>query len=365
MPKARFDHKAIIAQVMEDGDWDGAIANIVNITKDDNAKKRRAVFDNIRAKILRNEKYKSEEGMEAIRQLANDSSVPTEDQIRLKQLFGKPLHFIRWTQLQKHFVSPEVHDKFSAINIVKDPFYHFDCPANIKAVVGSDLRKIADDNHNHQRKPKERYLFSQQEIDDMIKISTTMCSAQDMDFTKKCNALRLLECLCLLTGRRKWEVYCTLRIKSSPVSEFQAMVKGIGKNVNMAMESDEWYSIPLLAPLSVIVMGLNKVRQATLDFGKYTGYTKMFPKMSHTHFRDIYASQCYNNREINKFKMDSTCSKLEWMACALRVTRGSLCTNYATMLITDESVNHQPLVGGEGASSSSSGSPMDHQQDPV
>jgi hypothetical protein len=302
--------------------------------------------------------------MEQLRQLASRPDVSFEDKSRLHLLLGKPLHFIRWAQNNRQYISHEIAKEFKAIKVVKDPFYEFDCPDKIKSMVSIAASKIADKNHNHQRKSQDTYTFTQSEVDEMINTAISYVHSTDVDFTKRSNALRLLECLCLLTGRRKWEIYATLRMKSHPHSDYQAMVCGLAKSLQMAVNND-WYAIPLLAPISTIIIGLGRVRMAVIETGRYSGYSKMFPKMTHTSFRDIYASQCYIRREINKFNQDVSCSKMEWMANALRIMRKDYANHYCTMLITDESVHHGDVRLEEDMADPDGGSPVCEQQDPL
>lgn len=341
----RFDHRQLIVQIMEDGDVEGAMAHILSITKGDLPKRRRAVFDNVRTKILKEEKYRNPEGYAQLEQLARRQDLNPTDRVKLQTLLFKPLHFIRWAQVHRCFLSdPYLQEELRNIRIVKDPFYEFDTPQNIKLMVSKSIQDGVMSNHSHKTRPRETYRYTNQEVDEMIQQAIDFIG-QDLQWSKKCNSLRLLECLCLLTGRRKWELCSTLKIRTVPTFEYQAEVQGLGKNLITKLDP-VWNRIPLLAPISVVIRGITNLRLCFHSMGKYEGGKKLFPRLNHTHYRNLYSEKCFELREINKFCEGDSCSKMEWQRRALHVTMAILADRYLTLLLTDEP-EQQPDMAGE------------------
>jgi hypothetical protein len=347
MSKPRFDHKELVHKIMEDKDVPGAMAHILQVTKGDQAKRRRAVFDNVRTRILKQEQYRDPEGYAQLQIFAMRSDLNPTDRVKLQTLLFKPLHFIRWAQVTRTFLTtPELQEQLAAIKIVKDPFYKFDCPENIKVLVMDSIREGITENHSHRKKPRENYRFTNQEVDDMIEEAQNFIN-QELDWKKRATSLRVLEALCLLTGRRKWELCSSLKIRTVNVSEYQADVQGLGKLIKTSFQED-WIRIPLLAPISTVIRGLTNLRlYPDHQMGRYVGFKKMFPKLTHTHYRNLYSEKCYELRETNKFCHGDSCSKLEWQRRALHVSMSILANRYCTMLITDESDEQQTDLAGE------------------
>jgi len=345
--KARFDHQQLALRIMEDGDIDGAMRHILDITKDDNPQRRRSVFDNIRTKILKQENYRCPNGYQQLQQLARRDDFNPSDKIKLEVLLSKPLHFLRWSQVCKTFFSDfNLQQEWRSIRIVKDPFYEFDCPEKIKVLVQQDITSQVKENHNHNRKPREHYNFSEEEVDDMVKQATDFIHSNN-NWNIRSNSLRLLECMSLLTGRRKWELCSTLRIKSTEESIYQAMVQGLGKNIQHQMGSPDqiWERIPLLAPIDTIVKGITNVRLYCHQSGSYTGAKKLFPKMTHTHYRNVYADKAYVEREKNKFRDGDSCSMLEWKRSALMINMNTFADRYSTMVIhPTDTTSDEPVM---------------------
>lgn len=359
--KQRFNHQAMVVQIMDDGDVDGAIRHILEITKNDKAQRRRAVFDNVRTQIMKKEQYRSEEGYQQLKTLAMREDLSPTDRMKLQTLLFKPLHFIRWAQVCRCFLSDyDLQAELREIRIVKDPFYDFDCPVTIKSMVKEDTDEQVQENHNHQRKPREHYIFNTDEVTQMITTATEYIQ-QDIPWTRPCNSFRLLECMCLLTGRRKWELCSTLKIKAVPGNDYLAEVQGLGKSIKSRI-NDTWCIIPLLAPIHLIIHGITKLRMFAHEMGKYRGGIKLFPRMTHTHYRNVYADKAYEQRAINRFREDHSCSELEWKRSALNITMGIYTERYATM-ITDNNdiiIDRDPAIPNPHG-----GSPLNTQQDSV
>jgi hypothetical protein len=224
-----------------------------------------------------------------------------------------------------------------------------------------------EDNHKHKRKPKEHYVFSSEEIDDMVRTATTYIIS-DTNWSRKCNASRLMECLSLLTGRRKWELCSTMKIKTVPNRTHQADICGLTKRIEYKA-ADMWFRIPLLAPIDIIIKGITNLRLLGHVMGHYGGGAKLFPKMTHTHYRNVYADRAYAEREKNGFHTDESMSPLEWKRTALILDMKTYVDHYATM-VTDANNNERDLQPDEqdkprSLSSSACGSPQYDVHDPV
>lgn len=363
-----FDHKEMAARIMDDGDVDGAIKHVLGMLSGKDNKTKYSTFRNIRAHILRQEHYRSEEGYQQLREMAMRENLNPTDRSLLQTLLFKPLHFMRWAQVCKRYLSDyDLQQELQEIKIVKDPFYEFDCPGKIKKMSKEDEAVHVATNHQHARKPREHYLFSSEEIDDMVRIATDYIKSE-MDWTRKCNSSRLLECLSLLTGRRKWELCSTMKIKTVPNFPYQAEIAGIAKVIDYK-KSDIWFKIPLLAPIDVIIKGITNLRVFGHIMGKYGGGSKLFPKMTHTHYRNVYADRAYEERQKNGFHADESMSALEWRRSALVLDMRTYCERYATM-ITDAKDNERDLEPDQqdkprSLSGSACGSPQYDMHDSV
>lgn len=343
---------------MEDGDPQGAIVKILHELANERMKAKKAAFDNVRTKILRNPKYRSEEGMEQLRALALRAE-GTDKTFLEEMVRNWTLHKIRWAQTRTstHFVSQALMQEFRKIRVVKDPFYDFVTPDEIVYYARYDTDKVIEENHTHKTDGNEVYHFTEEEIDSMISLSKEWCVA-DKPWTKCCNSFRLLECLSILTGRRKWELCSTLKIRSSPVSEFQAEVQGICKQFTES-ESD-WRSIPLLAPIDVVIAGLTRLRKFPHTMGRYNGGRKLFPKLKHSRTRDVYSRRAYRDRAINGF-LPVSCSEAYWRSQALCNSLGVFGTHYTTTVIDQQ----QPQLGHEAMECEVGGPSVHEQQDSV
>lgn len=324
---------------MDDGDATGVMAHLLEVTKEDRPMKRVAAFSAVRTKILRNEQYRHPRFTAEVTELILQSgSITPHDRERLAELIKSPLHTIRHVQTLRGciFDSKELYTKFCKIPCVVDPFYDFVVPPELQEACRRDRQKRVKENHSHHYKPSKEYHFSMEEIAEMRTTAITWCGA-DQDWNKRVNSMRLLEALGFLTGRRKWELCQTLKIRSVPQTEYQAEVRGIGKK----LFDMEWRRIPLLAPLPVIVMGLMKVRRYAHTQGDYGCAKKLFPRLTHTRYRDIYATLAYEERDRNGFHPES-CSELWWKSQALGNDLMTYTKHYATMVI-DRDAKTEPL----------------------
>jgi len=340
--KFRFNNIALANQVMEDGDPQGAIREILAVTSNDRPMRISAAFDAVRTRILKTDKYKREEGYLEMQQLLQIPTITDDDKTHLKEVLRSPLRTIRWAQNLAScvFHDPVLAERFKRIQIVKDPFYEFVMPANIVAAIKMDRSRRTEENHSHKTHKVEAYHFTNTEIDDMIQIAMEWCKS-DRDWTKRCHSHRLLECLGLLTGRRKWELCSTLKIRSVQESDFQAEVRGIGKK----LFDTQWRRIPLLAPIDVVIAGISRIRRYAHEQGTYNSGAKLFPKLTHTRYRDIYTRRAFENRAINKFHPES-CSELWWRSQALCNSLSEFTKHYTTLIIDEPTP--EPVIAVDG-----------------
>lgn len=324
----------IVHLLMEDNNPEAAVAMVLQIKAGLRPLQIRQAFESVRARVLGNESYKIPNARELLKQLFRDFPDMCErDQNLVRELAAGSLRQLRFAQNQyAPFLSSALNEAFKNMKFVKDPYYEFKTPEPILLASGEDLKQRIQEKHQHKiRKTKEDYHFAEEEIDDMIQVATDYCKI-DQNWKIKSNSLRLTEALGLLTGRRKWEILSTLKIRSVPDNLFQAEVSGLCKR----FRDDFWYKIPLLAPIDVIIMGLCKVRQYTSHTqGRYSSCKMLFPRLHHTSYRDIYTKRAYRDRHINKFHPDS-CSELWWGTMALVSTLQTYTERYSTMIVDKE-----------------------------
>lgn len=329
----------IVHLLMEDNNPEAAVAMVLHIKAGLRPLQIRQAFETVRARILANDLYKISNAADLFNQLFQDfPEICERDRGLLGELAVGSLRQLRFAQIQyAPFRSVELNKAFKNLKFVKDPYYEFKTPENITFKAVEDVRQRVHDKHQHKiRKTTAAYHFTEEEIDGMIRVATDYCNA-DHDWTVKANSLRLVEALGLLTGRRRWEIISTLKIRTVPDNSFQAEVSGLCKR----FQDDLWYKIPLLAPIDVIIKGLCKVRQCTLHVkGKYTS-VKMFPRLNHTAYRDLYTKRAYRDRHINKFHQDS-CSEMWWGSMALQTCLQAYSERYSTMVV-DKKVEEDNL----------------------
>jgi len=326
--RSTFNHIALIHQIMEQGDPEGVTKLIMNNPEKRRAKNTSRVFYNIRNKIIRNPKYHLPDAITNLRALSDKLEYPASDRIRLKKIIQEvPMHKIHWFQNNKRtFENHDLNAEFKSIKLFRDPFYDFKCPEELfDETRQNDLDDIQDRHmHKHTRKTADNFEFTESQIDAMIETARDFIFAP-VDWKFRPNSLRLVECLCLLTGRRKWEIMNTLQIRSVPGFPYQAEIRGIAKSQSSAIQEDDWRRIPLLAPIDEIVQGITQVRQFLHTFGNYSLGKSLFPNnMNHTAFRDIFSSTTYRFRDINKFQ-DISCSEMGWKKESLLISFQNVC----------------------------------------
>lgn len=315
--ESKFSHKALARAVMVERRPLEAVAEIVKESRARglDARQTQRVFSNVRKVILRTPEYERSKWRE---------EVPAE-------LRTKPGHYVHWITTNKRH---PLYEELKGFRVMQDPFYEFDCPEETKKERQAGDRVHLDRHNTHQKKPREFYHFTEEEIDQM-RIKAIDYIQSDVDTTKLCNFGRMLACLSLLTGRRKWELACTLKMRTVKDQPFQAEVSGIAKGFD---EQDEWFRIPLLAPFAVVITGVVKARRyPKIKMGRYGPTSNNFfgRPMTHTMYRDIYSETAYKERlTVNHFRVgDESCGPSYWRQKALCVTTGACHDHYSVACI--------------------------------
>lgn len=326
--------KKLVLQIMEERDVSNAISYIHDFNSHKTPDKRFADFKNIRRLIQQNPAYHRKEAVEEILDISKEVEEP--DKTRLVKLSTMGYGVISMAQNRSStFKFKETFEALKRVKLFKDPYYEFVTPDNIVEQYKNYKSENIIRAHNHQKKPKNNYTFSEVEIDAMIDQAVKYINSE-IDCSNKINSLKMMDCLSLLTGRRKWEIASTLQIKTSPNSDYQAYVRGLCKNPLSSLNGDpEWVPIPLLAHISVITSGILKARIYKHESGKYAYRNKIFPRMTHTEYRNIYQDRAYKDRHINKFLDGVSCSELAWKMQALCITLNTLTSHYSVLRIQD------------------------------
>jgi hypothetical protein len=337
MRAPRLSHKALAQQIMKANDPQGAIKTILTTLKDQTSMQIARAFVNCRKTILRDPEYLNKHGYGRLVSLSIESGLPETDKIKLKDLLLKPLHYIHWAQSVRVYLScPEANERFKAIRIVQDPFYEFVCPDHItfKATQDRTQDKIA--HNKHEKRERTSYHFSIQEVGNMVEHAHTYI-LQSGPCTLRKHYTQMLDALSLVSGRRKWELACTLKVKSVPNEKYQAMITGICKVFDF---NEAWRAIPLLIPFDDFVGGLVKLRSyKRIEMGDYSG-VKLFKtrKMTHTHFRNVYLDISFRERlSRNHFLIgDQSCGPSYWKSQALCTSVQDAAETYDVMCIDQD-----------------------------
>ena len=360
MSPPRFSHVKLALQVMEEGDIEGVTNHIMAIAGDDRPLRIWKVFKCVKARIMLSNKYRSEEGMKRLQELRDMPGRSEKDRNRLTEIINSPLSRIRWAQNHPHlFDDAELGRAFRDVRIVKDPFYDFKCPDHIQAAASIDKKRKIEEDHDHKTHKAESYHFTEEEIDAMIQQAIDYCQSEN-NWSVRANSVRMLEAIGLLTGRRKWEIASTLKLRSVPGHDYQAEIRGLGKQL---FEQD-WQRIPLLAPIDVVVAGISKARKYAHSSGNYHVVKRLFPRLTHTHYRDIYSKRAFDQRHINGFHPES-CSELWWKKSALLIELEQIANHYSTMVIDRDEPEHKKQRGCPEVADSVSGPSQHEQQNPV
>lgn len=320
---------------MVEKDPEGAIALVLEAAKlhDRPASKAAQVIGGLRGRILRNKDYRRQEGFDQLHRLAEDPKIDSLDAKVLRSFEHYPLHRLRWAQCnrKKLLTTDYAREEFNKIHFIDPVFADFKVPPAIMEAHSEYRQSLILKNHQHDHKEAAKYSYSEQEVDEMIQWAKDFCENDELDFTVRKNSLNMLEACCILTGRRKWELCNTLEMRSSYVSDYQAIVSGIAKDFS---RQNLERPIPLLAPIATVAKGIVKLRKYKHVMGDYcqSMKSKRFPKLSHTMYRDIYCKRAWRDRAINQF-MPQQCSEIYWCSQALCDTLNVFTSHYATAVI--------------------------------
>jgi len=342
MSPPRFDHRKLIHDIMELGEVQQTINHILRICKDDPAGRVGKVFQNIRMRILRRPEYSRPEAISELRALANGP-----EKIRVLALLQQPVHTMHNAQRKDNFFSDEAtQNAFKEIRFMKDPFYEFDTPYHIKHQARNYVQEVANEHHHHRRRAQQFYHFTETEVNEMIATATDYIQSEQQ-WMKRTPSCKLLDCLSLVSGRRKWELASTLKVRSVTDRPYQASITGLGKNTLYNLVDEEWHTIPLLIPIEIFVKGISNLRRYPHESGKYSYDPPLFPKMNHTAYRNLFSLWAYRNRHINRFHENDSCSELAWRADAVCVAVSTLGSHYSTLLVSDDEPIDEQHPGGE------------------
>jgi hypothetical protein len=330
----RFDIRGLASDVMEKGLVDGAIATIVGSNKTDVQKYQ--AFNSVKTRILRNESYRSMDGVRALEELSVDPNLEEEDRIRVRHLLGESLRRQHWGVSNKYYLKDR--SKMENIRMVKDPFYDFQLPEEVTKAYSIGRKQEVRDHNLHKKRSWE---MATSDIENM-RVAAMDFMQSDQDWTKRRNCLKLISALCLLTGRRKWELYKTLKMRCVPNESYQAEIKGLCK---IQTVDDVWRRVPLLARYDLIVKAIVNLRQyKKLNYGDYGGPSLFGKSMTHTAYRNLFLEEAYKERmSINHFLIgDESCAPLNWKSQALGVSLDNCTQHYAVMSIYQDEPTDEP-----------------------
>jgi len=328
----RFTIKALAHQVMEEGKATEVVAHLVSQIPAKTVLQVYNAYKCIRTAILKQEEYRNPEGFAAMQQLAQDPSISENDREKLRVLLDQPLHRQQWCLNKKRYIESKMARK---IKIVRDPFDTFQLPLEIVEQASVDKQKDIMLHHGHKK--RSTWNRTADEVREMRQAAETFVQRTDLDWAKRSSCLSMLDALCFLTGRRKWELYKTLKVRTVPGRPYQAEIRGIAK---IPTTEDVWRKIPLLAPVDIIVQGIIKLRSYHgLQSGNYGGRGLFTGKsMTHTAYRNLFVDQAYEERFTkNQYLIgDENCgSALLWKSHALAISFRAL-TNHYSVMTTDE-----------------------------
>lgn len=335
----RVDRSSIIKLLMEEKDASKAMASFLEQCQGARPASVKSRYHGIRTFILRSGKYERQECRQEIYNLADKTDNP-ELKDYFKILSTRPINEISACQNaggHGFILDKDLTTALKGIQIIQAPFYDFKLPVDINQKADEDAKAIMEEKRRHQFDCKDstRYQISDTEIDMIIQKCVSFIQS-DVDTTKFKNMQMMVEAVSFLTGRRKHEVARTLQMRSVKLSDFQAEVRGIGKK-NKARrlwkpEEDEWLTIPLLAPIHIVIEGLCKARRYPHPFGNLNS-SQLIKGLDHTKYRNVYADRCYRDRHINKFGPDH-CAPLHWKSLALRICFATLVEHYSNVEYT-------------------------------
>jgi hypothetical protein len=327
----RIRYAPVMKKLMEDRDKEGAIAMLIELSGSSHAYHISNFMKHVRERIARDERYVNKGCIHQVMELMKTPGLNEQDRMKLAEIVESPRK-IRWAQVRKGiFLDYSVHERLCQIQVFDPMYYDFVPSPEMQTQLNEYKQSTIIDNHRHSRKTVERYNFTNQEMNEMIQRAISLCENEQLDWTKRKNSLNVLEACALLTGRRKWELCKTLEMRSSPVSDYQAIVSGISKDLKSGKEER---AIPLLAPIATVAKGIVKLRRYAHKFGDYyqSKKSKIFPKLTHTTFRDLYCKRAWRDRAVNLFMPDN-CSEVFWCSQALCDNLSTYAMHYTTAVI--------------------------------
>ena len=333
----KLNHKRVIHILMELHDPEQAIKEVIQGMQGKSSKQIYAAFTNIRHKITRNSKYQNKQEFHNLLKFCSSQVQGSEADLHFlrEECTNMTAAQIHWIQASRSaiFQDKELFDKFKSYRVMKDPFYDFDCPDNIKYESKIQKKQEVERHNRHEKDDRTAYHFSTEEIDAMVKTAQEYIMQDDINWDVRGNHIRLLEALCLVTGRRKWELCSTMQMRSARDSDYQAEVSGLCKHIR---PTTNWVSIPLLLPIADITRGIVNLRKYTkMNKGRYAGSGPPIfgRKMTHTHFRNLFADKAFRDRETkNLFCIgDHSVGPAMWKSLALAIDITTAAQHYSVM----------------------------------
>lgn len=327
----RIRYAPVMKRLMEDRDKEGAIQMLRDMSGSNHAFHIVNFMKHVRERIAKDERYINPGCVHEVMLIMKTPGLNEQDRQKLAEIAESP-RLIRWAQVRKGcFLDPDVYARVCNIRVFDPMYYEFIPSPQLQTEMNEYKQRVLLDNHRHSRKNVERYNFTEAEMDDMIQRAKDLCENEELDWSRRKNSLNMLEACCLLTGRRKWELCSTLQMRSSYVSDFQAVVSGISKDL---ISGKDERVIPLLAPIATVAKGVVKLRRYAHKFGDYyqAKKSKIFPKMTHNTFRDLYCKRAWRDRAINQF-MPEDCSQIFWCSQALCDNLSTYAMHYTTAVI--------------------------------
>lgn len=322
-----------------------ALSIIKTLKQHEDAERIYSAVRNIRQKIMRDPAHENPAARAHLKVMAANPNLHPNDRTKLKVLLKEPAHKIHWLQKSHPFLDKTLNDQFAALRVFNDPFYEFDADRQTIRQATDDKIEHINQSHRHERRHRT-YNYDDDAIDGMIRTAVEWIHRDDVRWETMVNSKMLLEALCLLTGRRKWELCSTLKIRSVLESDLQAEISGVCKKRNDVFYPDTWYRVPLLAPLRTIVRGLSNLRKVVHAPGQYAAHKKLFPQLWHTAYRDIFARRAFRDRAINKFLEGMDCSESYFKSQCLVIHIDTFANHYTTLNVV-QTANHDTEESGE------------------
>lgn len=321
-----------------------ALSIIRNLKQHEDAERIYSAVRNIRQKIMRNPAHENPAARTRLKLLAENPNLHPNDRTKLKVLSNEPAHKIHWLQNSHPFLDKALNDELAKLRLFNDPFYEFDVDRSTMKKARQHKIEHINQSHRHERRHRT-YNYDDDAIDGMIRTAIEWIHRDDVRWQTVVNSKMLLEALCLLTGRRKWELCSTLKIRSVLESDLQAEISGVCKKKDDVFYPDVWYRVPLLAPIRTIVRGLSNLRKVVYAPGQYIAHKKLFPQLWHTAYRDIFARRAFRDRAINKFLEGVDCSESYFKSQCLVINIETFANHYTTLNVA--TANHDTEECGE------------------